>query len=191
MKDLYDVIIGITGELSSGKDTVSAFLVEEHGFVHVATGDLLRFYIMEHQLGTIDRDLERSTANFLRAEHGADYLARLALEEEANKLVVSGLRNPHEVDAVKKKGGFIIAVLAPIEIRYKRLKARGRLGDDVTFEKFKAQEEVEMVNLNPNAQIISESIAMADYEIVNDGTLADLHQKIEKVLSEIAKKKDC
>lgn len=174
------ILIGLGGQLSSGKDTVSAYLVEKHGFKHISTGDMIRFYIAEHGMGAPERDLMLTVGTTLREEHGADYLVRMALENEADKLVVSGIRAITEAQAIKDAGGVIIACTAPIEVRYERLFSRGRDGDNtITLEKFREQEEREMSNTNPEAQNIRAVIAMADTVINNSGTLEDLQKEVD------------
>ncbi len=176
------MLIGLGGHPSSGKDTVAAYLVEKHGFNHVSTSDMIRFYMAERDMGPQDRDSLRVIANTLREEHGADYFARLALQNDAEYLVVSGLRAIAEVETVKKAGGKILAITAPIEARYKRVTERGRASDAVTFEEFKLQEEKEASNTNPEAQNVSGVIAMADTVINNSGTLEDLQKEVDKFL---------
>ncbi len=176
----------MSNEPSSGKDTVAAYLTDNHGFVHVSTGDLVRFYVIENKLGEPTRPVLHKASNDLRAKHGPDYFAKLALQDEARRLIISGLRNPHEVRAIKDAGGHIIAVRAPQPLRYERAKQRGRIGDDLTLEEFVRQEEAENAHRDPNGQRVMEVLDLADHTIMNEGELADLHAKIEQVLAKIA-----
>lgn len=184
-----EMLIGLVGHPSSGKDTVAAYLVDTHGFTHVSSSDSVRFYIAEHQMGEANRDLMRAVSTTLREKHGADYLVRLALENEAPLLVVSGLRAIAEGEAIKKAGGVILACTTPIGVRYKRAKERGRVGDEITFETFKSQEEAETSNPNPEAQNVSAVITMADYTINNTGTISDLHVKVNDIISGLVPKR--
>jgi dCMP deaminase len=179
-------ILGLVGKPCSGKDTVAAYLVEHHGFEHVSTGDLVRFYVAEHGLGEPTRPLLQQVANFLRAEHGPDYLVHLAIEthSDATDLILSGLRSIAEVETTKSLG-VIIAVMAPIQLRYERMKARGRVSDHITFEQFKAQEEVEDANVSENAQNVLAAISLADVEVKNNGDLEHLQKQVEKLLTTI------
>ncbi len=182
------VLVGLAGYLSSGKDVVSARLVDTYGFNHVSTSDIIRFYMAEHGMGTPDRDSMRTIGTTLREERGADYLVRLALENDADYLVVSGLRAVAEVQAIKNAGGVILACIAPIEMRYERMSRRGRTGDGVSFEEFRAQEEKEMKSENPEGQNIAAVVAMADIVINNDKTLENLHAEVDRVAKEILQK---
>ena len=87
-----------------------------------------------------------------------------------------------EAESIKKHGGILIAVTAPRALRYERAKARGRIGDDVSFEQFSAIEEKEANGKDPSAHNVDGVIAMADYSIENTGTLPDLYKKTEELL---------
>ena len=180
----HEIRIGIVGHPCSGKDTVAAYLVDTHQFVHVATGDLVRAYIAEHNLGTTTRDIEKIVATILRIEHGPDHFAQMALQTEATRLAVGGLRTVAEVMALKRAGGVIIACHAPIRDRYQREKERGRNGN-LTFEVFEQRELAEAANENPAAQNVAAVIALADYTINNEGSLEHLHRRAGQILAEI------
>jgi dephospho-CoA kinase len=183
----HETRIGLVGHPSSGKDTVAAHLVDRHKFIHVSTGDLVRFYIAEHDLGEPTRELMHQVGNILRIEHGPDYLVRLALKTQATHLAVSGLRALAEVTALKEAGGIIIGCTAPLELRYRRAKERGRIGDDISFEAFTEQEEAEEVSTNPDAQNVAGVMAMADYTIENSGSLEHLHRQMDTLFSKLTK----
>ena len=187
MMNLPPMKIGLVGEPLTGKDTLAAYLVERHGFVHVSTADFLRFYILENNLGEPDRPLLQQVGNFLRTEHGPGYLAELAMRNDAKRLVISGMRNPHEVEVIKRGGGIIMALTLPLEVRYKRAQERGGPKDQVTFEEFKRQVGVEDINSNPNAQNMAEVLAMSDVTISNDAGREALHKRVDAVLQELAK----
>lgn len=187
MKKLPPLKIAIVGEPLAGKDTASAYLTEQYGLAHISTGDFVRFYILENNLGEPTRPREQEVANFLRTEHGPDYFAKLALRNPASHMVISGLRNPFEVQAVKEAGGFVIGVATSLKTRYHRSKERGRTGSDISFEEFAAQVEFELTSTNPNAQNIAEVMAMTDFTVSNDSTKEQLEAKIEEALSEIVK----
>lgn len=187
MSNEREILIGLTGHPSSGKDTVAAYLVERHGFVMITLSDMIRFYISEHGMGEATRDLLRTTAVMLREEHGADYLMRMALEHEAPRLIISGVRTVGEAENLKQSGGVIVSCTAPLEVRYKRAIGRGSSKDNISFEDFVRQEDVEKTSTNPEAQNLNGVIAMADYTINNDGSLNDLEEKIESLLKNLIK----
>lgn len=180
-----NILIGLVGHPSSGKDTVSAYLMEKYDFRQSSGGEFLRFYIKEHNLGEPTRELMHEVANKLRSENGPDYLIKISLENQHPRLVLNGIRTNIEAETLKKQGGILIALTAPIEVRYKRAGERGRIGDGVSFEEFKKIEEIESKNSDPNAQNVNAVMKMADYTIINDGSKETLENKIEEVLNNI------
>ncbi|HSH31675.1 MAG TPA: hypothetical protein VK963_03365 [Candidatus Saccharimonadales bacterium] len=174
------MIIGVCGTFAAGKDAVAEYLATK-GFLHVSTGDLLRAYIQKHQLGSLERDNLRIVANKIRAEKGGGYFAELALGRTRQPLVVSGIRTVGEVAALRQAGGHLIAVDAPINRRYQWAKGRGRLDHVTSVDDFKRQELAEEGH-SPTDSQITIVISMANFNIANDGTLEQLHAKIDEVL---------
>jgi dephospho-CoA kinase len=163
----------------AGKDTVARILAE-HGYAHVPTGDLIRAYIAEQRLGEPDRPLVRDTGNRLRAEHGGDYLVRLAIEQHPDQVVISGIRTLAEVERLKADGGVLVWVEAPQRLRFDRLAARGRTGDALSFADFQAQEAREYQSDDPAKQSVATLEALADIRVVNEGDPEALRQAVER-----------
>lgn len=184
------MIIGLSGTFASGKDTLAHHLVATRNFLHVSTGDMIRA-VAEAEYGNIERPTLFKTANETREKRGPGVFAELALEkytEEQDKydgVVISGVRSLGEADMIKKAGGKIVFVDAPIEIRYQRIKDRHRSGEEkLSFEEFKASEEQEelQVHDNPYVQDITGVKELADIIVFNvddvQAYLADAEQKL-------------
>lgn len=178
-------IIALVGRAVSGKDTVGAYLEKNYGFTQVVTGQLIRDYIAENNLGEPNRDLMIRVGNELRTKYGADYLVRKALQTETDKLIVNGTRAVGEVNAVRKAGGIVIATEAPMEKRYEWTTGRGRISDKISFEDFVRQEKLESANKSASAQSIDEVIAGADYTIQNDQDLPTLFAKVDLLMTKL------
>lgn len=181
------MLIGVTGTLVSGKDTVAEYL-KSKGFFHFSLADAIREECDWRGLPK-DRDTLRNLGNELRETLGADILARRAIEaikkQRVQNVVITSIRNPEEVKFLKQQPDFVlIAIDAPIEIRYQRIVARERESDFVDFATFQKQEEEEMSG-GEFKQNLAEVIAMADYKIINDRTLKELYHKIDQVVKEI------
>lgn len=182
------MLIGVTGTLGSGKDTLSRYLTNKKGFFHFSLSDAIREECEKRRLPK-DRDTLVNLGNELRSTLGNDILAKRAMEvvqkQKAENSVITSIRNPDEVKFLKSQPGFVmIAVDAPVEVRYQRIAARRREGDFVDFETFKAQEQKEMSGA-AHEQSIGVVIKMADYHLVNDGTIEEFFGEIEKVLNTI------
>lgn len=177
-------LIGLVGKACSGKDTVANYLVEQHGFQHVSTGDFIRSYVLLHKLGEPTRDVLRHIGNELRAEHGPDYLVRLAMQHTAPLTVVSGIRAVAEAEALLEQG-VLFLVEAPIELRYNRTIQRGRRTDHISLETFIAQEKAEDTNLDPRAQNIVACMKLASQTLTNTGNLDALKMQVDTVINSL------
>jgi len=175
-------ILALVGRAVSGKDTVGAYLEKNYGFTQVITGQLVRDYIVENNLGEQTRDLMIKVANEARAQFGADYFVQRGLAMDVDRLIVNGARAVGEVNAVREAGGAVVAIDAPIENRYKWAGGRGRTSDNISFEDFARQEKLESANKSASAQSIDEIVAGADYVIHNDKDLSALFQKVDDLM---------
>ena len=182
------IIFGVTGQPSSGKDTVAERLASL-GFFHIPTADLIREEMREKGIPT-DRAHTSAFAIECRKERGAGYLAERSvkkiIDNGTSSNVVSGLRNTAEIEALKTAFGkdfVMLAVEAPIEARYSWVVGRNRVGDNISFEQFKAEEEKERSG-DKNTHQVDAVIAMADKVILNDGTRDELLEKTEKLVKE-------
>ncbi len=176
------LIIGLTGAPSAGKDTVATHL-SKLGFTHISTSGIIREEMRKENL-PLDRSHVSHYAIKSRHERGPDYLAKIAASKVNGNAVISGLRNIKEVEFLREEFGpdfVLITVEAPIETRYKWALERKRVGDDISFDQFKAEEDAER-NGDEFAHQVDALIAMADKVIVNDGTRDDLLKKTEKLV---------
>jgi len=183
------MIVGLTGTFASGKDTVAEFLIKD-GFEHHSLSDELREVAKERGVEPSRENMQK-LGNVLRDESGDDYLARRAMKKaKSDQLVVSSVRQPGEVEYLKKQPDFyMVAVDAPVEERFKRMQKRARAGDPQTLEEMKEKEAREMASKENNAQQVQKCLEMADYTIINDGTYGDLKRKTDDVIRKIKSKK--
>ncbi len=178
------MIIGITGTLGAGKGAVVSYLVRSKGFTHYSARSYFASQMEKQGIAPINRDTMTAFANMLREQNGPRHLFdTLYAEAEAsdNSSVIESIRTVGEAEALKERGGILLAVDAQERTRYTRICGRGSALDKVTFEEFQAQEAREMHSDDPNKQNIDAVIRMADVTIQNDGTLGELHTAIEKV----------
>lgn len=181
-------IIGITGTLGAGKGTIVEYLIEKKDFIHYSVRQFLTEEINRQQL-PLNRDSMVLVANNLRKQHHPAYIID-TLYQQAEKInknaIIESIRTPAEVISLREKSDFyLLAVDADPQIRYNRIIERNSETDHVSFEEFLSNEQREMQNDDINKQNLKQCIAMADYVLNNNNTIADLHKNIELILSNI------
>ena len=181
------MILGVTGTLGAGKGSVVEYLVKEKGFAHLYITDYMRSVATERGL-----PLVRMTFHNIGNEHrtqGPHALveATIAWGKEkgiTDMFVIEALHTPDEVRYVQERGGIVIGVDADLRTRYDRIVGRKHDKDDTTFEEFKAHEEMEMKPTSESSNDLYGALEAADYRIENDGSVEELHAKVDQVLSQ-------
>ena len=182
------MIIGVVGPFCSGKDSIGEILAEK-GFEVISTPDILRQEMKEKGIELTRKNLQEYVRN-MRKEFGLAYPSNKVAKKikEGKNYVIQGLRNDAEGRELKKlKDFYLVAIDAPEEIRFTRMKARNREKDPVTYEEFKKIEDMELYGKGPGGYgfNIKACMDLADKVIVNDGTLDGLEKKVEELLEEL------
>lgn len=190
------MIVGITGPICAGKGKV-AELFKKHGFEHHSFSSEIRQVAKERRI-EVNRDNLSKLGTDLRKESpkisilASRLLARIKKDRMHGKhrFVLDGLRDfdelfmfrLHEMDN-KDMRFVLVGVDAPQELRWKRLKKRGRHGDPESFQDFKKVDDREWKG--GGGQEVGRCMKMADYVIQNDGTLPALKKKVDEIVREI------
>lgn len=179
------MIIGLTSFLGAGKTTIGDYLVKK-GFVFYSLSDVIRDEIKSREL-EITREKLQDVGNELRKKFGNSVLADKILEkiekEPDKNYVIDSIRNPAEIQALRKRKDFsLVFVDAPIELRFKRIKARKREKDPMTLEEFKKTEEKELESQDSANQQLLKCKEMSEFVILNDSTLEAVYKKIDELL---------
>ncbi len=177
------IVVAIVGHPSSGKDTVSEYLVTR-GFSHVSSSDRIREDMRKAGIETTRENMNEFSA--AKRQENLSYPADEIAEEISRDTVISGLRNTAEIALLKEKFGDLFALVAlhsSQEIRFGRVKERGRIGDGTPFEQFQKIEEKERGGTQFHE--VDAVIGMADYQIENSGTKEELFQAVDAILEKL------
>jgi len=173
-------VIGVTGPNAAGKGEVSAYL-GTLGFALHSLSDIVREEAAALGLPPEREHLIR-VGTMLRERGGASVLAERLLPRLGDRDVVDSIRNPAEVQALRRIPEFVlIGVHAPAELRFARSRLRARPGDPGTFESFLARERQENSE-NPAGQQLLATFALADRIVENDAGLDALHAKMDELI---------
>ncbi|XKT75397.1 MAG: AAA family ATPase [Patescibacteria group bacterium UBA2103] len=185
------MLIGLTGSFGAGKGAVVEYL-KEKGFAHYSA----RAYIVEklnEEGKEVNRDSMIAMGNTLREKYGPGHVLETLIERANNaseNVVVESLRAVAEVHAVRAAGGFILGVDADPKVRYERAYLRGSETDNVSFEEWKQQEDIENNTEDPTKQNIQGALALSDVVVMNDGSFEDLYKQVDAALLSFSKKED-
>ncbi|HEY3176214.1 MAG TPA: hypothetical protein VGK94_10720 [Candidatus Polarisedimenticolia bacterium] len=175
------MIIGLTGPNAAGKGEVAAYLATR-GFAYHSLSDVLREELDRRGIPPTRENLI-AVGNELRATSGFGVLAEMILPRLGRRDVVDSIRNRSEVEVLRALPGFtLLGVNAPIEVRFARARARNRPGDGMTLGEFQAKEAREN-SPDPSRQQLALTFALADHTVSNEGTLADLHRRVDEFLT--------
>ena len=180
------LIIGITGTLGAGKGTIVEYLKEEHHFAHYSVRAYLLEEIRKRDLPE-NRDSMVSIANELRKNNSPSFITDELFErakQNNQNAVIESIRTPGEIDSLRLKSKFmLLAVDADPKIRFERIQKRQSETDYIDFHTFLENEKREMTTDDPNKQNLRKCIEMADFVIMNNGTVQDLHRKVADILA--------
>lgn len=130
-----------------------------------------------------------------RIKTGNSYPANIAVEKMkkiVGDIVITGHRNTEEIQVFRDKFGknfILVAISAPMEVRYERIKnGRGRAGDNISVNEFKAQEEAEC---DSETHSLINLLRMADYVIDNSGTEDKMFAEMKRILGKVKKMDSC
>lgn len=171
----------VTGMPGCGKEEFLQ-IAAKAGHEVIRMGDLIRKEAARRGLPAGD-DAVGGMADEERRKHGPDIWARRTLEHLREEgIVIDGLRSLNELAVFREAFEDrlrVVAVFASPETRARRIVRRGRPDDVVTKEDLRVRDEREM------RWGLGNVIAMADFMIINEGSLDDFHAAASRVLHEV------
>ncbi len=184
------IIIGISGEIASGKDTVAHYLVNRYGAKLFMFSDPLRDVLNRLHIVQNRENLTR-VSGVLRGAFGDDILSNSiamdAVKDPGRLVVIDGVRRHSDIEAVKGHPEFsLLYVEADMRLRYDRIVKRRQNADDETktFEDFRRD------HLRETEVGIPELKSHARFVIGNDGALEDLYAQVDRALETLQKESD-
>ncbi len=188
------MIIGLTGPMGSGKTTVIEVLIKE-GYRVVTLSDMVREEA-RHLGITEERENLMNVGQSLRKKYGPGVLAFRALEKVksagGDNWIVDGVRNPAEVDELRKHPDFVlVANTAPEDMIIDRIKSRKRSDD--TFDEVSIRKKLRREwgeNEPPDGQHVGKCVEMADYVFENVVPFEKVEGEFKKLYDQIQTEKN-
>lgn len=175
------MVIGLIGQIGSGKTQISHYLQKNHGaveyrFSRILTDVLDRLYL-PHK-----REYLQKLGVSLRADLGGsvivDAMKKDMEKEKSGLIVLDGIRYKNEIEMLRSfVGSVLIYVYVSPETRYERVVERNEKGEgEISFARFLENEKAE------TEKMIEELGKMADVKIHNSKSIDELHIQIEEIL---------
>lgn len=182
------MIIGVTGYLGAGKDTVAHYLVKK-GFTHISLSDILREDLRKTNKQVTRKNLQELGAK-MRGLLGDDILAErcMARFRPGERYVVSSIGTVGEVQRLQHHPQFVLVFVdASLKRRFVRVKQRKREEDPATFASFKHHENKENKG-GEGLREFSKTKKLANIILNNNATKEQLYRKIDHMLADLKKK---
>jgi dephospho-CoA kinase len=179
-------VVALVGMAGAGK-SVAAAVFEKKGFSRIRFGDITDEELKKQNL-PVNEENERAMREALRAKYGmAAYavanLSKIELALKTTPVIIDGLYSWEEYISLKdyyRDRMVVVAVWASPEVRYARLAQRPVR--PLTEEEAFSRDRAEIEKLNKGGPI-----AMADYTILNEGSLKDLEKEARRVIGKVNK----
>lgn len=180
------IAVAIVGMPGSGKSELSA-VFEKNGFSRIRFGDITDEEVARRGL-ELNEQNEKIVREDLRKKHSMAAYAKLSMPKidaalAKGNVVLDGLYSWEEYLLLKEKYGAklkIIAVYSPPMLRYSRLSGRGVR--PLTQQEAEGRDRAEIEKLNKGGPI-----AMADFTIMNCGSLKELQKEAQRVVEKCLK----
>jgi len=182
---MQKIILGISGEIASGKDTVGKYIAEKYGALSLRFSQPLRDMLDRLHLEQNRENMARLSL-YLRKAFGEDIFSKVILSEakksQSGLVVVDGIRrSPDILHLENEKHFYFVYVETSSEARYERLIQRHQNTDDTT--KTTAQFEKDAL-LETETQV-RDLKERADFVINNNGTLEELYAQIDQIVEKL------
>jgi Dephospho-CoA kinase len=188
MNDGNIKILAVVGMSGSGKSVVVDYLTEK-GFPKVYFGGMIYKEMKRRGIEiTADGESEKRFREMIRETEGKDWVVKQVIEEAKNlinagqkRIVLDGLYSWTEYKILKKEfpGQLtVLAVVVPKALRHFRVGKRPER--PFNTKEIQERDRSEVENLEKGGPI-----AMADYYVLNDESVAKLHDDIDVILDRI------
>ena len=186
MTQPYAKIIALVGLAGSGKSSAVEYLTEK-GFPKIYFGGVI-YEAMDEAGIEKTWDNQQQFREEIRRREGKDFVIKRVIKNihdlinaGQNKIVLDGLYTWSEYKFLKHEFPgqvVVIAIVTPKYLRYQRMAKR--IERPMQPHEVDQRDWSEIENLEKGGPI-----AIADYFIINDGSLEQLHQKIDAATHDV------
>jgi len=180
------LIIGLVGEIASGKDTAAAYLKKKYGAETISFSQPLRD-ILDRLFITQTRENLANLGIALRKTFSQDILSKVIAQEIATSkkkiAVLPNVRLKSDTVYLDSEPGFVlVSIETDMKTRFARLKKRGQNADDKTktWSQFLKDSKLSTeIQINKLAKTCK-------YKLDNNSTKKDLEKQIDRLMKSAA-----
>lgn len=180
------MILGAVGKNATGKDYFLEYVAKKYDFPMISIGDIVRELADKEGIEKTRENLHMMSNKYMEKYGQTFFPEQIVKKIKDNKIkniLISGIRPLSDVVTFKEAFGdeFVLVdvKVSDDKIRFARMQVRASARDPQTYEKFmeydKGEEELFKT---------SETEAMADFVLYNDGTADEFHAEIDKFYDE-------
>jgi dephospho-CoA kinase len=180
-----NIIIGIVGEIASGKGTAAEYIKEKYAGTIFKFSTVMRDVLSRLYLPQTRENLQMISLA-LRQTFGQDLfaktMARDAAASTSEVTIIDGIRRPSDISELAKLSSFhLITIAADEKTRYERVKERNENANDAekTWEQFQKES---MADTEVTIRTIAPA---AEFTIENNNDRETLYQAIDAVIAKI------
>lgn len=182
MKTTHIILIG---ERASGKDEFASYVVQKYHFRKIKFSDEIAQLAVNLKIISHDDMSKKSKLQYagtqLREKYGSEfYTAEIYRKSFDDNSIINGLRDQEELKFLKAKlpNLITIGIISDFETRFNRANQTRTV---------KNKRDLEILDSHQAEQQINSLVQQANYKIINNGTIEEFHQEIDKVISQIIK----
>ena len=179
-------IIAPVGLAGSGKSTVVEYFTTQ-GIPKIYMGGIIYSMMREANI-EITWDSQQVFREEIRKQEGKDFIMKRAIQDirklvdaGQKKIIIDGLYTWSEYKLLRHEFPgqvTLIAIVAPKHLRYLRMQKRPER--PMLPHEVNQRDTTEIENLDKGGPI-----AIADHFIINDGSVDDLHEKLDVLTQEV------
>lgn len=180
-------VIGVVGPIASGKSVLVDRLIDL-GFINLRVSSEIKDIATKEGI-PLERGPLQDLGDRLRRDHGEGYLAEQLVKriEPGKNYVIDSIRNPGEIDVLRKVEGFMLVGFdAPIERRIDWIVKRQKKGDPKTREEIISMEARDRGEGQDGAgQQVWKCYEGSEKKLYNDKELKDIQYQVDDFLKEV------
>ncbi|MEM5875066.1 MAG: AAA family ATPase [Candidatus Aenigmatarchaeota archaeon] len=190
------LVIGLSGYAASGKTEVANYLKEKYNFTVLEFSQIIeeeakKLGLIKENLGLEEKKRVLSeVGSIIRKKYNdeavfARLLIKKIVEENKDKVVVTGFRSLNEVEVFREKfkyNFYLIWIETDVKLRYERRKAQDP-DFNLSFEEFLERDKNDVIKLG-----LDKIKEISDIIIENNSNIEDLKKRIDNLLKSISNK---